>query len=74
MAGESGSRRAPMLGAKPRHSSGTNQTGAENRHGVAINPGRFKGRSYVREVLCRLRSYVGRSCVVGGLMSGGFML
>ena len=35
---------------------------------VTINP----GRPDARDVLCRMRSYVGRSCVVGGIMFGGF--
>ena len=55
-------------------STGPNPTSPENRHVVTINPGRSKGSSYVGEVLSCLRSYVRRSCVVGGLMLGGFML
>ena len=70
MAEESGARRAPMLGV---HYS-QNPTGPENRHVMTINPGRSKGRSYVREVSCRLRSYVGRSCGMGDLMLGGLLL
>ena len=31
---------------------------------VTINPGTSKGRSYVRELLCHLRSYVRRSYVI----------
>ena len=50
--------------------AGENPTGPENIHVVTMNP----GRPYVREVLCLLRSYVGSSYVVEGLMSGGLML
>ena len=46
-------------------STGPNPTGPENRHVVTINlVGRSKDRSYVRKVLCRGRSYVGRSYVI----------
>ena len=46
------------------------KSGPHHRQLVTINP----GRPSVREVLCRLRSYDGMSCVVGGLMSGGHIV
>ena len=62
MAGESGAQESP----KPAH-----PTGPENRHVVTMNPGRSKGRSYVRDVFCRPRSHVGRSYVIASRSGSG---
>ena len=82
MAGESGARRAPMLGKAPSLEpawvmpslgllglgpTGKNQTGPENRQVVTISPGRSKDRSYVR-ILCCLWSCVGRSYFIASLI------